>query len=262
MSAMLIPNASPQGEDTGVRLWRWTPESYQRAITLGWFAPSHTRLIDGEVYLETPVSSANGGHAGNELILWRFDRSHYYAAGENGIFAPEARLELIFGRVYLQLPHGDLHAMGIDAAVEAVRAAFPTNFYFREQRPLSLSADGAPEPDLLVVPGTWRDYVHAPMQDDVALLVEIPDTTLRYDRTEKAALYAEAGIADYWISNLQKSHVGSSAQPVSHARQPFRFWLSGRNGVHGRRVHCAACPAQHAHSRRGFAAALPARARK
>lgn len=225
MSAVLVPNESKTGRDTGVRLWRWTRDAYHRADEQGWFNRQKVELLDGKVWIKHPgpADRVFPDEIGLGVVSWRWSREQFYEAAEIGILNPNDRLELIFGRVYQQLPHGDLHSMGIDAAAEAVRTAFPIGFYFREQRPLALSTDGAPEPDLLVVPGSWRDYPHAPTQADAVLLVEVSDSTLRYDRTEKAADYAEAGVADYWISNLQNRTLEVRRSPAPAPGNPYGF---------------------------------------
>jgi Uma2 family endonuclease len=70
---------------------------------------------------------------------------------------------------------------------------------------------------VVVVPGTPDDYADRhPVPDDVRLLVEVSDTTLGYDRNRKAAIYAEAGIADYWILNLPQRR-------LEVRRDPSRF---------------------------------------
>ena len=70
------------------------------------------------------------------------------------------------------------------------------------QDPILLS-DSEPEPDITVL--APRDDFYAsgkPGPNDVLLLIEVSDTTLDFDRTEKAQLYAEEGIREYWIVNL------------------------------------------------------------
>src|SRR5205085_7711155 len=71
----------------------------------------------------------------------------------------------------------------------------------RGQNPISLDDESAPEPDIAVVRGSLADYRHAhPARP--ALIVEVAETSLRFDRIEKGSLYARAGIVDYWIVNL------------------------------------------------------------
>lgn len=74
-------------------------------------------------------------------------------------------------------------------------------WHVRNQAPVTLS-ESEPEPDLTVVRGSRGDYrTRHPGAQDVALVIEVPDTTLATDRL-KARTYAAAGIAEYWIVNL------------------------------------------------------------
>ena len=80
-----------------------------------------------------------------------------------------------------------------------------------------------PEPDVSVVQGTERDYIGTGHPTTAMLIVEVSDTTLRYDRGTKASLYAKHGIADYWIVNLEDGRVEVHRQPVADAKARFRM---------------------------------------
>jgi Uma2 family endonuclease len=80
--------------------------------------------------------------------------------------------------------------------------------------PIALDDESEPEPDVVVVPGTHRDYELAhPARP--ALLVEVAESSLADDRGTKAALYARAGIADYWILNLVDRVLEVCREPVA-----------------------------------------------
>jgi Uma2 family endonuclease len=81
------------------------------------------------------------------------------------------------------------------------RAAFGTGWRFRVQLPLVLGLDTDPMPDFAMVAGNPRDSSAHPTT--AALVVEVSDTTLALDLTEKAEFYATAGIADYWVLDLE-----------------------------------------------------------
>src|SRR4029453_14878624 len=84
----------------------------------------------------------------------------------------------------------------------------------RTQLPVSLDDESEPEPDLALVPGSPGDYRDAhPAQP--ALVVEVADSSLTFDRHDKANLYARAGIGDYWILNLAHRVVGGYREPVA-----------------------------------------------
>jgi Uma2 family endonuclease len=92
-----------------------------------------------------------------------------------------------------------------------LREAFGSGHTVRTQAPISLGDDlkpSEPQPDITVAVGAWRDYAgRNPSPDDVKLIVEIADSSLQYDRSIKSALYASAGILEYWIVNLAEKSV-------------------------------------------------------
>ena len=155
---------------------------------------------------------------GEALFLWT--RAEFTQAQELGWFNGE-RVQLIFGRVYRKLTMNSPHFLGICATAEVLTAVFGPGHFVRQQAPLVLATDGEPLPDLVVVPGSWRDYAQHPTQDDALLLVEVSDATLNIDRNEKAALYARAGIADYWLLNLQNRTLEVRREPDAQADAPL-----------------------------------------
>jgi len=155
-----------------------------------------------------------------EPVPRRFSREEYYRMGEAGIFAPDEHVELIQGEILYMAPQGGPHFTGTRAAEEALRAAFGAGFDVRPQGPLALGLSSEPEPDIAVVHGSFRDY-----EDDhptsALLVVEVSESTLVYDRTTKASLYASAHIADYWILNLVEDLVEVYRSPKPDPTAPF-----------------------------------------
>jgi len=131
-----------------------------------------------------------------------------------GLFGPEERLELIYGKVFKKVTQKPPHATGVTKTVRALARLFGPDADVRAQVPLFLTDDSEPEPDVLVVRGGPDDFADEhPRAPDVLLLVEVSDTTLGYDRGVKAAVYAEAGIADYWILNLRRRQLEVRRDP-------------------------------------------------
>ncbi|BDI30921.1 hypothetical protein CCAX7_29720 [Capsulimonas corticalis] len=134
----------------------------------------------------------------------RWSVDEYYGVARAGVLDADTHLELIDGEVIEHMsPIGAPHVTAVTLASEALRTAFGEGFVLRVQSPLRLSSFSEPEPDLLIVTGRVRDYAQRhPNPPDVRLLIEVSETTLAFDRGRKAALYASAGISDYWIINL------------------------------------------------------------
>ena len=135
------------------------------------------------------------------LTLRRWKRVEYERLVDLGAFEEGEPLELIGGQLIVAEPKGSEHATGVEMAGYALRAAVPAGWIIRGQNPINLDDESAPEPDIAVVRGSLADYRHAhPARP--ALIVEVAETSLRFDRIEKGSLYARAGIVDYWIVNL------------------------------------------------------------
>ena len=133
--------------------------------------------------------------------LRRWTRDEYDRMIDAGVLTTEDHVELIDGEIVTMTPQKSRHATAVSLAEIAVRRAFGENVVVRSQLPLALSGDSEPEPDVAVVTGAPRDYKDE--HPRTALLVlEVADSTLAFDRTKKAAMYARAGIADYWLLNL------------------------------------------------------------
>lgn len=137
----------------------------------------------------------------SEVETRRLRRVEYEQMVELGMFTGE-RLELLDGLLVVREPQHSPHATAVRLVQRALERAFGPGWDVRSQMPFALDDDSEPEPDVLVVPGDTRDYT-ASHPSQCALLVEVADSSLLFDRRKKAILYARAGVTDYWIVNLR-----------------------------------------------------------
>lgn len=152
--------------------------------------------------------------------LWT--REKYKQATALGLFGPEDKIELIEGQIFQKRPLDNRHCSAIGVMQEALGGAFPNGHWVCIQLTLALDANSMPEPDIAVVVGTWRDYTGgAPTAEETRLVVEISDTSLLSDQTAKAAMYARAGITDFWIVNLPERVLEVHRQPGPADDAPF-----------------------------------------
>lgn len=137
-------------------------------------------------------------------------RSEYGRLIAAGAFADE-RLELLDGVLVRMSPQRAAHAAAVEVLARLFQQALPDTSVarVRVQLPFALSKTSEPEPDVaIVVPGNYR-------QDHPAtalLLVEVADTSLERDR-QKAQLYAEAGVPEYWIVNVTDELIEVQTNP-------------------------------------------------
>jgi Uma2 family endonuclease len=131
--------------------------------------------------------------------LWT--RNEYDRLVAAGAFRPDARVQLIQGEIVEITPQTAAHATALRLLQKTLDAVFREGYDVRAQLPLALGEQSEPEPDIAVVPGSLGDYsAHHP--STAALVVEIADTTLHFDRSRKQEVYARAQIPEYWIVNL------------------------------------------------------------
>ena len=156
--------------------------------------------------------------ASARIRRWR--RVEYEQLIDRGIFQPDERLELIGGQLVVREPQGGAHALGIELVAEALREAFGTAARVRVQLPIALDEESEPEPDVSVVGGALMDADPA-LPSGALLIVEVSDSSLALDRTEKASLYARARIADYWILNLAERVLEVHREPTSESTAPY-----------------------------------------
>jgi Uma2 family endonuclease len=133
----------------------------------------------------------------------RWTREEYHRAADLGLFRPEERLELLDGEIIARMTQNEPHAAVAAHAARILAQLFGPDHHTRTHSPIVLNGRSEPEPDVIVVPGTEFDYLSRhPGPTDLRLVVEVSDTTLRYDRGRKGTAYARAGIVEYWIVNL------------------------------------------------------------
>lgn len=127
------------------------------------------------------------------------------------------RHQLIRGEIIDVGDQSSLHCTIVDLVAELIRAVFGDGFYVRQAMPMRFGGS-QPEPDVAVVRGKRADYRDA--HPSTALLtVEVSHTTLTYDMTTKAELYATAAIPEYWVLDLEGKvlHVYREPQPLADA---------------------------------------------
>ena len=145
-----------------------------------------------------PAGTTTPPPANTGVRPWRITRDEYYRLGELGFFDGR-RVQLIRGEIVEMGKQGWPHALAIGLIADILRVVFASGQWVSEQ-PHFRTAGSEPEADVGVFPGAKRDYADHP--DVATLLVEVADTSLFYDTTTKAELYATAGVPEYWVLDL------------------------------------------------------------
>ena len=149
-----------------------------------------------------------------EGLIWRLSVSQYHEMIRTGILTADDPVELLAGWLFYKMPKKPPHRIATRLAQDLLKAVVPAGWYVDSQEPITLG-DSEPEPDVMVVRGDTRQYRDRhPGAEDVALVVEVADSTIERDRGIKKEMYARAGIPVYWIINLVERLIEVYEKPV------------------------------------------------
>jgi Uma2 family endonuclease len=148
--------------------------------------------------------------------LKRWTVQDYHRMDEMGILPPDERTELIDGQIILMAAKGTPHVLALRLLAKVLDALLnELPVFVSTQDPIQLNDFSEPEPDLAVIRGTELDYADRhPRPEDLCLVVEIADSTLKRDCEVKDKVYAQAGIADYWVLDLKNRQLHIFRNPI------------------------------------------------
>ena len=168
----------------------------------------------------------------------RYTSERYFELVSQGVLiSPDDRVELLEGVIVAMAPQNPPHAAATSQVTRAIFRAVGERAAIRVQLPLVLRRYSVPEPDVAVVAGRESDYNHA-HPTTALLIVEVADSSLVQDRITKAAIYAAAGIPEYWLVNLRDDRVEVLRSPDRRARKYTASSIARR----GERIALVALP--------------------
>ena len=146
---------------------------------------------------------------------------------ETGILQEDERCELIDGVIIAMSPLGSKHVACVNRATRLFLHLVQDKAIVSVQNAFRLNEQSRPEPDLAIIRKSEDDYDdQLPGAEDVLLLIEVSDSTLIFDRNDKAPRYAEAGIPELWIVDLQNQLIEAHTNPKNgiyhHIRRATR----------------------------------------
>jgi Uma2 family endonuclease len=132
---------------------------------------------------------------------WTIER--YHRAIEAGIFDDQP-IELLRGELIVMPPEREPHAYYNTEAADYLRTLLGERVKIRDAKPITLTNNSEPAPDIAIVKPLGEVYLeHHPYPEDIFWVIEYSWTTLNKDLNDKKDIYAEAGITEYWVVNLQ-----------------------------------------------------------
>ena len=161
----------------------------------------------------------------NTITAKRFSIAEYHRLGELGFFAPDDRVELIRGEIIIKAAKGRFHSVCNSLLLRELVILLGRLAHLRVQEPIILSTtESEPEPDVVIARNRSDNYLAShPEPADILLVIEVSDSTLKYDQRTKLSLYAEAGIANYWIFNLVDNQLEMHSEPYQKRQGDFSY---------------------------------------
>lgn len=155
---------------------------------------------------------------------WRVSVEDYLRMAEAGVLPEDRRVELLEGEILEMSPPGIAHSARVRRLNLHLGERLRGQAVVQIQDPIRIGADSMPEPDVAVLqPPAERYDQRYPEAADVLLVVEVADASLRYDRERKGRVYAQAGIPEYWLVDVQAGHVEQHSQPSSTGYRLIRI---------------------------------------
>ena len=165
--------------------------------------------------------------AATQIDQRRFTVEEYHRMAETGILRPDERVELIRGVVRPMSPKNRAHVVAATRLYQRLVAPLAGRAAVFKEDPLKLvRLDSEPEPDILAISSPDID-AYGTASAEPLLVVEVAESSLRYDLDAKAALYAEAGVPEYWVLNLVDRELSVFRAPHEGV---YRYYATYREG--------------------------------
>ena len=148
---------------------------------------------------------------------YRFTVREYHKLAEVGILDEDDRVELLDGEIIIMSPIGYRHAKAVRRLNKTFVRQSKDRYEVDIQDPVVISEYSEPEPDLILLMPEVDEYEGLPEARHTHLVIEVADSTLRYDRGRKLKAYARAGIVELWIVNLKNNTVEIYREPSGEA---------------------------------------------
>jgi len=151
---------------------------------------------------EAAASSPLALPGSDELPRKLWTRDEYHHLLEQGFLIEGSRFELLEGEIVAKMPQDRKHIVACMRGQQALMGVFGVA-HVQTQGPIAPNDYNEPEPDIVVLRNRVQDYMEDhPGPADILLAVEVANTSLRADRTVKRAVYARAGIPEYWLMDV------------------------------------------------------------
>jgi Uma2 family endonuclease len=152
-----------------------------------------------------------------QAATYKFTAEEFYRLYETGLLDAKDRIELLNGELIVMHAIGYRHAQAVTNLTSEFGEQARRRYMISPQNPVELERYSAPQPDLVLVPTSRRHARRHPTPDEVFLIIEVADSSLRYDREDKQRAYAATGIREFWLLNLEDDVLEIYRQPEGPA---------------------------------------------
>ncbi|MEO0895393.1 MAG: Uma2 family endonuclease [Bacteroidota bacterium] len=150
-----------------------------------------------------------------QLQRLRLSISQYNKMIDAGILTENDKVELINGEIIQMSPIGHKHITTVNRLNMLFASQFAPEAIVSIQNPVQLGTYNEPEPDVVLIKGPFKRYKNRkPALEDVFVIIEVADSSLRFDREIKASMYAKENVPMYWIVNVEEDTVEVYTQPT------------------------------------------------
>lgn len=192
-------------------------KDYHSMVEKGILNANHkVELLDGIIYEKYTAQP------------YRISAKMYDRMIEAGILDENDYVELINGEIIEKMPKGKKHSYYNDVIYDIFREKLREKVYIRNQNPISLAEFTEPEPDIVLAKLPRGKYLeNLPKPEDILLIVEVADSTLRLDRSTKGLAYSRADIGQYLIFNVENQTIEDYRNPSADGYQTKKIYQSG-----------------------------------
>ena len=160
---------------------------------------------------------------------YRWSVVEYHDLAKKGIFSEDDRVELINGEIIEMAPIGSDHSGNVTQLTHKFVVLLDQKALVSVQNPVIFGDHSESEPDITLL--HWRDDFYknsSPASDDVFLIIEVADTSARYDREVKVPLYARHDISEIWLLDLQQQRLEIYRHPVDGEYSEIKHLRDGK----------------------------------
>ena len=150
----------------------------------------------------------------------RFTVAEYYRMSELGILSPTEQTELINGEIIPMIAKGTAHTSAVLRTQEIFQEGIRRRAFVKVQDPIRLNDYSEPEPDIVIAARDPMAYsTHHPCPEEVLLVIEVADSSLKYDLETKAPMYAASEISEYWVLDVIERKFYTFCEPAEGSYQ-------------------------------------------